>query len=196
MSPSATSKRTVKDASVRRGMAPVAAAAARVTAPILKKRGLAEARIVTDWRAIVGELAADRSAPERLVRGRDSAGTLRLRVAGTWALEFQHMAPELIARINGYFGYPAVARIQFIQAPLPAARRGAPPPEAPLKPEAEARLAAMAAKIEDPELRERVVALGRALEQRAARAAKVAAAKGTGSEPAANKPAGPARKPV
>jgi hypothetical protein len=185
MSSSATSKRTAKDMNVRRGMAPVAAAAARVAAPILKKRGLAEARIVTDWRAIVGDVAADRSAPERLVRGRDSAGTLRLRVAGTWALEFQHMAPELIARINGYFGYPAVGRIQFIQAPLPAARRP-PPPAPPLEPEAEARLAAMAAKIEDPELRERVVALGRALERRAIRASK----------PAANKPAGPARKPV
>jgi hypothetical protein len=171
MSSSATSKRTAKNASVRRGMAPVAAAAARVTAPILKKRGLAEARIVTDWRAIVGDLAADRSAPERLVRGRDSAGTLRLRVAGTWALEFQHMAPELVARINGYFGYPAVARIQLVQAPLPTRQqpsRVAPP----LSAEAEAELAARAAKIADPELRERVVALGRALAQRAGKAGR------------------------
>ena len=187
MSDSATSKR--KDAGLRRGLAPVAAAAARVAAPILKKRGLAEARIVTDWRAIVGDTAAQRSAPERLVRaprgsGAESGGTLRLRIAGAWALEFQHMAPALIARINAYFGYPAVARIQFIQAPLPAERRASPPP-APLAPEAEARLAAAAAKIEDPELRERVLALGRALEQRAARARKPAGL-----------PAGSGRKPV
>src|SRR5262249_52826916 len=163
MAPPAISKRAAKDANFRRGLAPVAAAAARVAAPILKKRGLAEARIVTDWRAIVGDTAAERSAPERLLRGRaaqgagaDSGGTLRLRVAGAWAPEFQHRARELIARINGYFGYPAVARIQFIQAPLPAARRTNPPP-APLAPEAEARLAAMVAKIADPELRERVL---------------------------------------
>jgi hypothetical protein len=168
-------------------MAPVAAAAARVAAPLLKKRGLAEARILTDWRAIVGDTVAQRSAPERLVRGRaaqgaaphgartESGGLLRLRVAGAWALEFQHMAPELIARINGYFGYPAVARIQFIQAPLPAAKRPAPPP-APLTPAVEARLAAMTAKIADPELRDRVLALGRALEQRAARVSKASIA--------------------
>lgn len=154
---------------MRRGLAPVAAAAARVAAPILKKRGLAEARIVTDWRAIVGETVAERAAPERLLRGRGAdGGTLRLRVAGAWALEFQHMAPGLIARINGYLGYPAVARIQFIQAPLPAAKR-APAPPAPLSAAAEARLAAMTAKIDDPELRERAVALGRALERRARR---------------------------
>ena len=172
MPPAATPKRT-KDASLRRGMAPVAAAAARVAAPILGKRGLAEARIVTDWRAIVGETVAERSAPERLVRGRgaENGGTLRLRVAGVWALEFQHMAPSLIARINGYFGYPAVARIHFIQAPLPAAKR-APAALAPLAPAAEARLAAMTAKIDDPDLRERVLALGRALERRAQRISK------------------------
>ena len=176
-----------KDASLRRGLAPVAAAAARVAAPILNKRGLAEARILTDWRAIVGAVAAARSAPERLLRGRaakgvggESGGTLRLRVAGAWALEFQHMAPELIARINGYFGYPAVARIQFIQAPLPAAQRVV-APRTPLTPEAEARLASLTAKIADPDLRERALALGRALERRAAHVSK---------------PAGPTRKPV
>jgi hypothetical protein len=187
MPSSATKKRIGANNDVRRGLAPVAAAAARVAAPILKKRGLAEARIVTEWRAIVGDVAAGRSAPERLVRGRgnEPGGLLRLRVAGAWALEFQHMAPELIARINGFFGYPAVTRIQFIQAPLPTDRR-APPPPAPLKPETEARLAAIAAKIEDPELRERVVALGRALEQRAQRVSK----------PVTNKFGGPGRKPV
>lgn len=173
MAASATSKRTGgKDPGHRRGLAPVAAAAARVTGPLLKKRGLAEARIVTDWRAIVGDLVATRSAPARLVRARQSegGGTLRLRVAGAWALEFQHMVPELIARINAYFGYPAVARIQFIQAPLPVPQRRSAP--ARIEPEAEARIAALAAKIDDPELRERVMALGRALEQRASRFGK------------------------
>ena len=155
----------------RRGLAPVAAAASRVAAPILQKRGLAEARIVTDWQAIAGDLVAQRSAPERLVRGRkgETGGTLRLRVAGSWGLEFQHIAPDLMARINAYFGYPAVARIQIVQAPLPDRRRP-PARPMPLPPAAETRLAERAAKIEDPELRARVIALGRALEQRARRA--------------------------
>jgi hypothetical protein len=159
----------------RRGLAPVAAAAARVAAPLLKKRGLAEARIVTEWRAIAGDLVSERSAPERLVRARQGdgsgGGTLRLRVAGAWALEFQHIAPELIARINAYFGYPAVARLQLVQAPLPAARR-APQRPVPLPAAIETSIADRAAKIADPELRDRVIALGRALEQRARRIAK------------------------
>ena len=157
----------------RRGLAPVGAAAARVTAPLLQKRGLAEARIVTDWRAIAGDLVSQRSAPERLTRARqgDAGGTLRLRVAGAWALEFQHMAPELMARINGYFGYPAVARIQFVQGPVATAPR-APARLRPLSADAEARIVERAAKIADPELRERVMALGRALARRGATAAR------------------------
>jgi len=176
MAAAATTNRA-NDKDRRRGLAPVAAAAARVAAPLLQKRGLAEARIVTDWRAIAGDSIAARSAPERLNRAKkgETGGTLRLRVAGAWALEFQHIAPELIARINGYFGYPAVGRLQLVQAPLPAPRRAA--ATGPLAPEAEARLAARAAKIEDPELRERVIALGRALERRAAAAPRKAGAR-------------------
>lgn len=169
MTAAATPKRKIEP-DRRRGLAPVAVAAARVAAPLLQKRGLAEARIVTDWRAIAGDLVSQRSAPERLVRARkgEGGGTLRLRVAGAWALEFQHIAPELTARINGYFGFPAVARIQIVQAPLPAGRRAPARPVA-LSADCETRLAEKAAKIADPELRERVIALGRALEQRAAR---------------------------
>ena len=143
---------------------------------------MAQARIVTDWRAIAGDLVAQRSAPERLVRARqgEAGGTLRLRVAGAWALEFQHIAPDLMARINAYFGYPAVARIQFVQAPLPDRRRPPARPR-PLPAATEAGLADRAAKIADPELRDRVIALGRALEQRAR---------------SASKPQRPAAKPV
>jgi hypothetical protein len=151
----------------RRGLAPMSAAVARVTAPLLRKRGLVEARIVTEWPAIVGARAAARSAPLRFIRSRQSAdgGTLRLRVAASAALEFQHVAPELMSRINGYFGYTVVTRLQLIQAPVPAPARRA--PLQPVTPEAEARLAARAATLEDPDLRNQIIALGRALEARA-----------------------------
>jgi hypothetical protein len=179
MTAPATSKRSRRTQTPRedgrRGLAPVAAAVARVTAPILAKRGLAEARIVTEWAAIAGEAVAERSAPERLVRARgarDGGGVLRLRVEGAWALEFQHMAPALLERINAYFGYPAVARLQLVQAPLPTRKTRAHPAPPPLSAEAEARLVARVGTIADPELRERLIALGRALEQRAARGAK------------------------
>ncbi len=158
------SRRTASD---RRGLAPIAAVAARVAAPLLKKRGLAEARMLTEWSAIAGAGTAERSMPERLVRPRHGGdgGVLHLRVSGAWALEFQHAAPHLIERINTYFGYKAVGSIRMIQAPLPRLRRRAPEPK-PLPPADEAQLAALTGKIDDPELREQLLRLGRAIRRR------------------------------
>jgi hypothetical protein len=158
------SRRAAND---RRGLAPIAAVVARVARPLLKKRGLAEARLLTEWRAIAGAGTAERSMPERLVRARKGGegGVLRLRVAGAWALEFQHAAPQLIERINAYFGYPAVAGIRLVQAPLAPRARPRPEPT-PLPPADEAALLALTGKIDDPELREQLRRLGRAIRRR------------------------------
>jgi hypothetical protein len=153
----------------RRGLAPIAAVAARVTKPLLKKRGLAQARVLTEWPAIVGPKFAERSLPERFWHTRAGEGTLRLRVAGIWALEFQHLEPVLRERINAYFGYALVSRIVLVQGTLPGHR----PPGATARPltSTEDGYLAAAALIEDPELRERLVGLGRAVLQRAQGAA-------------------------
>jgi hypothetical protein len=34
-------------------------------------------------------------------------------------LELQHFEPQLIERINGYFGFPAVKRVQLLHGPVP-----------------------------------------------------------------------------
>ena len=52
-------------------------------------------------------------------RGERRDGTLILRVRGSFAIELQHMAPQLLERINGYLGYGAVARLKFEQGRLP-----------------------------------------------------------------------------
>lgn len=75
---------------------------------------------MADWPEIVGPALAAVTEPERL-----SAGTLTLACAGPVAMELQHLAPELIARINGAVGQGAVARLRFRQAAPPA--RAAPP---------------------------------------------------------------------
>ncbi len=72
------------------------------------------------------------------------------------------MAPQIMERINGYFGYGAVAWLRLQQVPYspgPAPGQPEPGPDAEPSPELAARLNA----VEDPELRAALGRLGRAL---------------------------------
>jgi hypothetical protein len=94
----------------------------KLTAPLFRRRGFADSAVVTDWPAIVGERLAAQTAPERIVfpPRKRSEGTLKLRVGSSGlALELQHFEPQLIERINCYFGFPAVNRIQLLHGPVP-----------------------------------------------------------------------------
>src|SRR5918996_2842921 len=101
----------------------------RLLDPVSRRRGLAEARVLTDWPSIVGAGLAARCQPVKLTGGgHGHGGILHVHVAGIAALELQHSEPQLIERINSYFGHPAVARLRLIQAP--PVRRAAPWPPA------------------------------------------------------------------
>ena len=149
-----------------RGPRALAAAVARITKPIFGKRGFAQGAILTDWATIVGPHLAGHTVPERIAHtgGRRGDGTLHLRVdTGALALELQHLEPLLVERVNGYFGYRAVARLKLVQGPVPERRQ---PPAAPsrrLDSDQEERLARHLAEVEDADLRARLDALGRAV---------------------------------
>lgn len=147
------------------GLRAVAASVAHVAGPALRKRGLAQGRLLTDWAEIVGAKLAEQSRPEKLVpaKGTDGGGTLEIRVSGPWAVEIQHLAPVLIERINRYFGYAAVGRLRLVHAPLSGKLAVPRPAAARPDPAAEAALDATLAGVEDEALREALAGLGRAL---------------------------------
>lgn len=160
----------------RGGLKSVGAHVSRLTGPLARRRGTATARLRAEWSLIAGPEIARHSLPERLVGapgqtaasgtrkpdGRTAGGTLRLRVDGPLALELQHLAPQLIERINGYFGYPAVARLQIIQGPLPH-QPPTPPTPRPLDPARQRALREQVAPIGDDALRQALERLGRAI---------------------------------
>jgi hypothetical protein len=105
-------------------MLSLATALPKVTRRTLGRRGLAEGSLVTDWVSVVGPMIAERSLPLRLQfsGGERSDGTLHVRVSGALALELQHLEPQVLERINGYFGYRAVGRLRIHQGPVPPGR--------------------------------------------------------------------------
>ncbi|MDX1484660.1 MAG: DUF721 domain-containing protein [Alphaproteobacteria bacterium] len=142
----------------RRGLATLGQSVERITTTTMRRRGFAEAAIATRWQEIVGRPLGDHSRPFRVVfpRGARRGGTLHLTVSGAFAPEIQHLAPQIIERINGFFGYGAVDRLELHHgrvdaspAPAPTAETQAPVPP----PAADAEADAAIDKVEDEALR-------------------------------------------
>lgn len=137
----------------------------------LGKRGFAEATLVAEWAEIVGGALAAKSLPLKIAfpPGERAGGTLSVRVGGgAAATELQHSEPQILQKVNAFFGYGAVARLTLSQGPIPR-RAVRPPPAAPppsLPGAAEAALQQRLGGIEDEELRATLEALGRRLAPR------------------------------
>ncbi len=121
----------------------------KLTRKAFEKYGFSAATLLTDWAAIVGKELAAFTAPERLkwprniairedveagAEGRPGA-TLVLRVDPARALDVEYKGRQILERINGYFGYRAIAEMRILQAPLaktaaPKLAPQAPPPVA------------------------------------------------------------------
>jgi hypothetical protein len=144
-----------------------------LTKAAFSRYGFAYGDVLAQWSAIVGDELGRVSAPERIRWPRAAAaegetrkagGTMILRVAEGRALEFQHLVPKIIERINGFYGYEAVTAIKIVQgAVTPPAR------EAPRLPEvADEAVSAQVSAIEDDGLRAALLRLGSALSLRGA----------------------------
>jgi hypothetical protein len=136
----------------------------KLARPVLGKRGLGEAQLLMHWEAIVGPELAEEARPERLSfhKGERAHGTLRLHVAPGAALELQHQAPVIVERINVFLGYPAVARLAFVQGQPISVRPRRPPPR-PLRPDEQEALAKRVEAVDDEALRTALERLGAAV---------------------------------
>lgn len=118
-----------------------------------RKFGFVQSAVVSRWPEIVGERYARVSAPEsiRFPQGKRAEGVLSLVVSGAHGTMMQHIAPEIIERVNRFFGYAAVARIQFRQGDVRRPARVAPPRPRPT--EVPTELGDSLRGIADPELK-------------------------------------------
>ena len=141
----------------------------KTIADALARQGFASTGVVTHWPEIVGAEIADHAEPMRMIWPRrvheddPDPATLVLRVEGPVALEIQHLSGVIIEKVNRFFGFRAVGRIQIRQAPLMRREKKKAPP-AP-DPEVVARLAAGMGDIADDGLRDALARLGATLKR-------------------------------
>jgi hypothetical protein len=137
------------------GPRPVSALVPALTRATYRRRAPATAQVLADWEAIVGPALANVTAPRRL-----HGGTLAIACSGPVAMELQHLAPELLARINAHIGRMVVERLRFVQNPPPQESATAvPAPSLATCAAAERAVASLPAG----ELRDALASLGRAV---------------------------------
>lgn len=157
--------------SARRGVQPLADLIGNVMKPACRKRGFATADLIALWPDIVGERYGERTQPESLHWPRRPDGgeatpdpaTLVVRCDGPSALFLQHELPQIIQRINMFFGWAAVGRIKIVQKPLNRPRHAAPPKLRVLNDQEEGDLRRSLSDVDAAPLRAALDRLGRAV---------------------------------
>ncbi len=165
-----TPKTTVQDAPPPRrkgGLLSFGVDVRRLVAPLLGRNGFVHADILAHWEDILGSVLARGVYPHRLVfpKGQRENATLHVKaVSGAYAMEFSARYPEILEKINAYFGYRAVFDIRVTQGALPAVRRRRKPPEKPVPETVRIRVRRTVSVIEDDRLRGAAEELGCLLE--------------------------------
>ena len=131
-----------------------------------RRFGFVQSSVVSRWPEIVGAKHARVCAPEaiRFPPGEKRDGILQLVVVPAHAPLVQMVIPEIIVRVNRFFGYSAVARVKLRQGAVQAPKvegetRRAPPSLRPIPME----LGESLRDIGDPELRTVLESLARSL---------------------------------
>jgi hypothetical protein len=80
-------------------------------------RGFAEAGLITEWAAVVGQDIARMSRPVQIAfpRGERKGGVLTIACGVAAAVELKHLKPQILDRVNTHFGYGAVSELRFRQ---------------------------------------------------------------------------------
>lgn len=95
-----------------------------------RRFGFVQSAVVSRWSEIVGPRYAAVSAPEsiKFPHGKRAEGTLTLVVRGAHGPMMQHITPEIIERVNRFFGYAAIAKVAIRTGdmPPPPARKAPP----------------------------------------------------------------------
>lgn len=159
-----------------RGPRAIAATLPDVTKTTLMRRGLAAARILAEWQSIIGPELAPHTLPERIRRDTytqadpaQGGATLVLQVSPGMAPHLVYYEKLVIDRINSFFGFAAVTKLQILQRPIPRSvgksKRSRPAEAPPLPPPQEQKLKQDVAPIRDERLQAALERLGRRLLQ-------------------------------
>lgn len=144
---------------------PIAELMPQIGRTAFRRFGFVQSSVVTRWPEIVGETHAKVCAPEaiRFPPGEKSEGILQLVVVPAHAPLIQHVIPEIMERVNRFFGYRAVSRVKLRQGPVKLDRDTERPSSPPSLKPIPMELGDSLRDIGDPELRAVLESLARSV---------------------------------
>ncbi|MDX9689066.1 MAG: DUF721 domain-containing protein [Proteobacteria bacterium] len=104
---------------------PLASSIDSVARTAVGKEWALYATLIEHWSEIVGADYAQKTKPvkisfpkgkkagENWARHKQTGGTLLIRLPHGLRMEFSFLIPQMLQRINAFFGYPAIATLQF-----------------------------------------------------------------------------------
>jgi hypothetical protein len=130
-----------------------------------RRFGFVQSSVVTRWPEIVGATHARICSPEsiRFPPGEKTDGILQLVVVPAHAPLISHVIPEIMERVNRFFGYKAVARVKLRQGEVKQPRANGPATAPPSLKPIPMELGDSLRDIGDPELRAVLESLARNL---------------------------------
>jgi hypothetical protein len=112
----------------KQGVVPLHALLDACLESTLKAKGFANVAVHLHWGEIAGAGLAPWSEPVSLKwppvspgadpEKRKGGAVLTVKVEGAFALEMQHLAPQIIARANSFFGWRCVEKLVLKQGPV------------------------------------------------------------------------------
>ncbi|WP_439273387.1 DUF721 domain-containing protein [Pseudochrobactrum sp. HB0163] len=150
------------------GFKPLADTAGHVLDPVLRKRAGINLSLIQAWEDVVGTQIGSVSRPLRILWPRRAheddpfqPATLVIGCEGMAAMRIQHSTGEIIARINAFLGFAAIARIRIEQKSVSPIAQKKQKKLMPVGAPAEKKLLQATSGIEDEALRRSLMRLGR-----------------------------------
>lgn len=142
----------------------------KITRPAFEHYGFAHGELVAQWAAIAGDDVAALCSPVRMVwpRGRDrrqrhsEGATLTVRAYQGAGLALSYQVTAIVDRINGFFGYQAVANLKIVQGTRTKSSQSAAGDVAKPAPDVIERVKQKTGAVQDSELKEALTRLGNA----------------------------------
>jgi len=137
--------------------------------PICQQNGFIQARILLEWDYIVTPQFAQWCIPLKVTFpfNQRNNGYLLVKATSSMATEIAYQEPQILNRINQYFGYQAINKIKVFQGPI--SKKSAPLQQPPLPPLDKAQsdfLEEQVNTVHDEKLRSALLSLGGGISQK------------------------------